>query len=82
MPRGRRRKMSERERKLREMAMEIVESLEFEEAIVLLYEEAMRAERKEYTKRNPEDPANGHYERKVKVPRTRRQAPAREMEEG
>ncbi|GEM_PF-2742822 len=49
---GRRRKMSERERKLREMVMEIVESPGFEEV--------MRSGRKEYTKRNPEDPANGH----------------------
>ena len=40
------------ERKLREMAMEIVESPGFEEV--------MRSGRKEYTKRNPEDPANGH----------------------
>ena len=53
---GRRRKMSERERKLSEMAMEIVENPGFGESI--------RAGRKEYTKRNPEDPANGHYERK------------------
>ncbi len=54
MPGGRRRKMSER--KLREMAVEIVESPGFGKSI--------RAGRKEYTKRNPEDPANGHYERK------------------
>ncbi len=53
---GRRRKMSERERKLSEMAVEIEESPGFGKSI--------RAGRKEYTKRNPEDPANGHYERK------------------
>ncbi len=57
--------MSEMERRLREMAMDIVKDPVFEDAM-LLYEEAMRAEREEYRKKNPEDPSNGHYERKVK----------------
>ncbi len=42
MARGRKREMSERERRLREMAMEIVKDLGFEDAILLPYEEAMR----------------------------------------
>jgi len=41
----------------------------------------MRAEREKYRKKNPENPSNGHYERRVKpfgkeeevkVPRTRK----------
>ncbi len=44
--------MSERGKKLREMVMEIVGSPGFGES--------MRSGRKEYTKKNPEDPANGH----------------------
>ncbi len=51
MARGRKREMSERERRLREMAMEIVKDLGFEDAMLLLYEEAMRVEREEYRKK-------------------------------
>ena len=46
--RGRKRKISKEEEKMREMAYEIVNGIGFEKAIVLLYEEAMRAERKRY----------------------------------
>ena len=79
--RGRKRKMSKEEERMREMAYEIVEGVGFEKAIKLLYEEAMRAERERYKEEHPEDPSNGYYERevrllgereRVKVPRTRK----------
>lgn len=78
---GRKRKMSKEEARMREKAYEIVQRIGFEEAMVLLYEEAMRAEREKYREEHPEDLANGHYERvvkmfgkeeRVKVPRTRK----------
>ena len=78
---GRKRKMSKEEERMREMAYEIVEGIGFERAIKLLYEEAMRAERERYREEHPEDPSNGYYERevrllgekeRVKVPRTRK----------
>ncbi len=65
------------------MAMQIVKDPGFEDAMLMLYEETMKAEGEEYRKKNPEDPSNGHYERKVKlygkeeevkVPRTRKGA--------
>ncbi len=48
------------------MAMQIVKDPGFEDAMLMLYEEAMKAEREEYRKKNPEDPSNGHYERRLK----------------
>jgi len=51
---GRKRKMSKEEARMREKAYEIVQRVGFEEAMVLLYEEAMRAEREKYREEHPE----------------------------
>ena len=46
-----------------EKAMEMIEEVGFERAMLLLYEAAMRAERKEYQEKHPEDSSNGYYRR-------------------
>ncbi len=79
--RGRREKRDEEEIRMIEKAMEMIEEVGFERAMLLLYEAAMRAERKEYQEKHPEDSSNGYYRRRVKifgkeesvrVPRTRK----------